>query len=195
MAKKLPTPLTREDFDKLLEEAKRQRQYFWKPRSKRYTPRGQRINQYICSMVLAYGAGLRISEIVGYKTVPKLSPDKLENNMIRISQGKGQKDRVTLLPGKLFLKAGINRDQLRKMLPLKISRRALQNYVSKLGKKVLGRNIHFHQFRHGFGSELAGASRPLHEIQMMMGHSRLDTTGIYLHANPKQAIKGAEEVF
>jgi len=37
--------------------------------------------------------------------------------------------------------------------------------------------------------------RPLHEIQMLMGHSRLDTTGIYLHANPRQAIEGAQNVF
>jgi len=49
--------------------------------------------------------------------------------------------------------------------------------------------------RHGFGSHLAGQGRPLHEIQMLMGHTRLDTTGIYMHANPKIAVEKAREVF
>jgi len=35
----------------------------------------------------------------------------------------------------------------------------------------------------------------LHQVQMLMGHSRLDTTGIYLHANPKEAIDKAQELF
>jgi hypothetical protein len=30
---------------------------------------------------------------------------------------------------------------------------------------------------------------------MLAGHSRLDTTGIYLHANPKEAVEGARDVF
>jgi len=81
------------------------------------------------------------------------------------------------------------------MLPLTINRRPLQSFITELGRKVLDKKISFHTLRHGFGSHLAGSNRPLHEIQMLMGHSRLDTTGIYLHANPKKAIEGAREVF
>ena len=216
MGSKLPQPVTKEEFEKLLEAAKKERDKFFMPRAKRYTPRGERINQYIISMVLGFGAGMRISEIVGFEgeskrrkdrkdpkseiiqkdtTIPKLTADRLENNMIRIIAGKGQKDRITLLPGKLLLRAGINREELKKNLPLRVSRRAIQLYIEQLGNKVLGKNISFHKLRHGFGSTLAGANRPLHEIQMLMGHSRLDTTGIYLHANPQSAIKGAEDVF
>ncbi|GAH78518.1 unnamed protein product, partial [marine sediment metagenome] len=79
--------------------------------------------------------------------------------------------------------------------PLTIQRRALQSFVTKLGKEVLSKEISFHTLRHGFASHLVNSGRPLHEVQMLMGHSRLDTTGIYLHANPKEAIENAREVF
>ncbi len=80
------------------------------------------------------------------------------------------------------------------LLPLKIERRTLQRKITQLGRDVLGKEITFHTLRHGFGSHLA-QTRPLHEVQMLMGHSRLDTTGIYLHANPLKAIEGARDVF
>jgi integrase len=82
-----------------------------------------------------------------------------------------------------------------KLLPLKVSRRTLERRAKEAGKEILGKDIHFHSLRHGFGSHLAGSGRPIHEVQMLMGHSRLDTTGIYLHANPKQAVEGARDVF
>jgi site-specific recombinase XerD len=78
---------------------------------------------------------------------------------------------------------------------MKIKRRSLQSFITKLAKDVLHRPLSFHTLRHGFGSHLAGLGVPLHQVQMLMGHSRLDTTGIYLHANPKDAIDKAQELF
>ena len=213
MGKKLPQPVTKEEFILLLDAAKKEREEHRKKRSGKLTRRGERINQYIIALILGFGAGMRISEIVGFKgkskrknkktgevieketIIPLLTSDRIENNMIRIIAGKGQKDRITLLPGKFFLNAGIKREDFKASLPLKVKRRSIQLYTEQLGKRVLNKTISFHKLRHGFGSTLAGAGRPLHEIQMLMGHSRLDTTGIYLHANPQTAIKGAEEVF
>jgi len=142
-------------------------------------------------MMLAFEAGLRISEIVGYvDRVPKLTfkAISLEQNSIRLTNAKGGKDRIVPLP-KRFNAAAI------KLLPIELNRRTLEYHVKKVGQEVLGKDIHFHTLRHGFGSHLAAMGRPLHEIQMLMGHSRLDTTGVYLHANPKKAIDGAREVF
>jgi site-specific recombinase XerD len=34
----------------------------------------------------------------------------------------------------------------------------------------------------------------LHELQRLLGHSRLDTTGIYLHANPKKTMDKYEQI-
>jgi integrase len=213
MSTRLPVPVTKEEFNLLLAAAIQDREKRRKKRSGKLTKRGTRIQQYIIAMILGFGGGMRISEIVGYKgksrrkskkngeivekdvVIPSLAPEQVETNMIRILCGKGGKDRVTLLPTRIFQTAKIKRAELLSYLPLTVKRRGIQDYTEKLGHRVLNKNISFHKYRHGFGSTLANAKRPLHEIQMLMGHSRLDTTGIYLHANPQNAIKGAEEVF
>jgi site-specific recombinase XerD len=177
MSKKLPKIITIEEYRKLLHENATRKKPHW--------------HEYGLAMALGFEAGLRISEIVGWKDrVPALTKDKLDfaGNHIRIESGKGQKDRIVPLPKSI-------KPKHTSLLPLKLSRRSLQHYVTRLGKDVLGKEISFHTLRHGFGSHLAGANRPLHEIQMLMGHSRLDTTGVYLHANPKKALEGARELF
>jgi len=177
--KKLPKIITKEEFDKLLKEA---------IKVKRVTHRNKR--QYILAMILGGEAGLRISEIVGLENrVPILTKDKidLQAHTIRIESGKGKKDRIVPVPPRFT-------ERHLKMLPLKIQRRALQHFVTELGKKVLGKDISFHTLRHYFGSQCA-ERMPLHEVQMLLGHSRLDTTGVYLHANPKQAVEAARRVF
>lgn len=80
MTKKLPVSVNKEDFMKLLEGAKKQREKFRKKRSGLLTPRGININQYMIAMILGFGAGMRISEIVGfeekdYDYIPKLKDE------------------------------------------------------------------------------------------------------------------------
>jgi len=182
MKKKLPKIITQEEFEKLMKETiKLERKAGKKSKLK--------IKQYRLAMLLGFEAGMRISEIVGYKEIiQKLSKSQVDVASIKVLSGKGGKDRVVPRPIRFTERA-------LKLLPLKIGRRSLQRFTTALGKKVLNKKITFHTLRHGFGSHLAGQGRPLHEIQMLMGHSRLDTTGIYLHANPAQAIKSAQEVF
>ena len=178
--KKLPRTITQEEFEKLFSETIK-----LKNKSKK---RKSRINQYMIAMLLGFEAGLRISEIVGYKDkIKPLTKEQIQDSNIKIL-GKGQKERIVPRPRRLNQKSI---DEL----PLKVNRRSLQKFVEVMGLKVLNKKISFHTLRHGFGSHLAGMNRPLHEIQMLLGHSRLDTTGIYLHANPIKAIEGAREVF
>jgi len=179
---KLPKIIIREEFEKLFAEAS-------KMKAKAKLEKKKRINQYMISMILGFEAGMRISEIVGYKDkVPVLQKSQIEDESIRVISGKGGKDRIVPRPRRLNQKA-VNE------LPLIVNRRSIQRFITSLGEKVLNKKITFHTLRHGFGSHLAGSNRPLHEIQMLMGHSRLDTTGIYLHVNPKQAVEGARDVF
>lgn len=181
--KKLPKIINQEEFEQLFEAATK-REKAAKSKARKLT-----IKQYRIAMLLGFEAGLRISEIVGYiDRVPPLAKEQVEQSHIRVISGKGEKDRMTPRPKRF-------NEVARQMLPLKIKRRALQLFVTTLGKEILNKPISFHTLRHGFGSHLAGQNRPLHEIQMLMGHARLDTTGIYLHANPKQAIEGARDVF
>lgn len=67
MAQKLPVSITKEEFMLLLEEAIRQREHFRKKRSGKLKPRGIWINRYIIAMILGFGAGMRISEILGFE--------------------------------------------------------------------------------------------------------------------------------
>ena len=174
--KKLPKIINQEEFEKLLKVVQKSKH--------------KRRKHFALAMLLGFEAGMRISEILGYDGKNKIIPlqkSQIESASIRILQGKGKKDRIVPRP-KRMNETAFN------LLPLKIKRRTLQRYITQLGRSVLNKEITFHTLRHGFGSHLA-QTRPLHEIQMLMGHSRLDTTGIYLHANPKQAIDGARDVF
>lgn len=175
MAKKLIKFITKEEYDKLM----------------LYTLKRKKKNSksYALAMMLGFEAGMRISEIVGYKDIPPLTPKQisLDQNSIRIL-GKGGKERIVPLPKR------VNANAL-KLLPLTVGRRALQKYFTTLSHELLGKDLSFHSLRHGFCSYLAEKGIPLHQIQLLAGHSRLDTTGIYLHANPKKAIEGARDVF
>lgn len=180
MAKKLPKIITKEEYDKLLKAAQKS-----KNKNKK---------KYVLAMVLAAEAGCRISEIVGYKRKDKpsilpLTKDKvnLPAHTIRLEDAKGGKDRIIPCPKKINEKA-------LKHLPLKIGRRSIQRFVTELGRKELDKKISFHTLRHYFGTQCAEKMQ-LHQVQMLMGHSRLDTTGIYLHANPTKAIEEARELF
>lgn len=205
MSRKLPQPISKEDFDKLLDASKEQIKEYWMPRNKEYTSRGKTLLQYQIAMILGFGAGMRISEIVGlhkkysytYKGVKKeqecdieeLKPDKVEANFIRVVGAKGGKDRQVPLPMKIFKRANINRNEFIKNLPLEVSRSSIQKYITQLGLKVLNKNISFHKLRHGFVSHALNSGVPIHQVQMFAGHSRMDTTGIYAHADPKQALE------
>ena len=186
------------------------------------------------AMVLGFGSGLRISEIIGLRKrlskcckadiemkrvevmgkklkryycskcksettynkmlfsktewqIPPLTKDKvnLQTHQIRLDLAKGGKWRVTVTPPNLTQTAV-------DLLPLKIPRRTLQYQFDQLTKKVLKKKMSFHILRHGFGNYQANVSKlPLPIVQQMMGHTRLDTTGIYTKANPEEAIKMA----
>ena len=178
MVRKLPKIINQEEFELLLKEI---------PKVTRVTK--ARKEQYKLAMLLGFESGMRISEIVGFKDkVPPLQKEQIGESQIKIISGKGGKDRIVPRPKRLNQRALM-------LLPMKIKRRSLQSFITNLAKDVLHRPLSFHTLRHGFGSHLAGLGVPLHQVQMLMGHSRLDTTGIYLHANPKEAIDKAQELF
>ena len=181
MVKKLPKIINQEEFEILLKSV---------DKTKRIN--AKRKKEYKVAMLLGFEAGMRISEIVGLRVdgewkIKPLMPEMIGESSIKVL-GKGGKERVVPRPRRL-------NDVALKMFPLKIKRRALQFFITKIGFDALHKPVSFHTLRHGFGSHLAGNGVPLHQVQMMMGHSRLDTTGIYLHANPKEAISNAQELF
>lgn len=160
------------------------------------------------AMILGYGSGLRISEIIGYKRkykrilnkktkvidfipiqseIPPLTADKidLEKHTIKIDDAKGGKWRIA--PTSPLLKP-----EHLKMLPLKVKRRTLQNKFYKLTEKVLNKKLSFHILRHGFGNYMVNVKKlPITMVQGLMGHSSVAVTGVYAKANPQDAINEA----
>lgn len=147
------------------------------------------------AFILAYGSGLRISEVT------KLTPENvdLKTNRIFIREGKGKKDRVVNTPKWL-------KEKHVKMLPLKISERAIQAGFRRssnraginsiigsymlMGKSIPIQKYHYHSLRHSFATRCIEAGLPLNMLQTLLGHASLSTTNRYTKANPKDAIEG-----
>jgi len=154
------------------------------------------------AMILGYGSGLRISEIIGYQRkfkykkkvrtedsskIPLLTADKinLDTHQITIDEAKGGKWRIAPISPAF-------KPEYLKSLPLKVKRRTLQNRFDALTKKVLKKKMSFHILRHGFGNYMVNVKKlPITMVQGMMGHSSVAVTGVYAKANPEEAINEA----
>jgi len=136
-------------------------------------------------LMCIYGAGLRVSEAV------TLKPTHIESQrgLIRVEQGKGHKDRYTILPHRLL-------DELRRYYRcfhpsewLFFGRDRHEPMPIGSAQKIfyLVRNragIHhggIHTLRHCFATHLLEAGADLFELKRMMGHSAIKTTSGYIH--------------
>ena len=177
MLKKIPKIISQKEFEEIL----------------KHTLNSKKKNrkQLALAMLLAFEAGMRISEIVGFKgknIIQPLQKDQVDDTSIRVLQGKGKKDRVIARPKR------VNANAI-KLLPLKLERRTLQRYVTYIGKDILGKHITFHTLRHGFATHYYNKTKDIRGLQQTLGHSRLDTTAIYAHTNPEETIKKIRDVF
>ena len=140
-----------------------------------------------------YAAGLRVSEVV-HLQVPDLDSERM---MIRVVAGKGRKDRYTILSPRLL-------DELRRYWrkyrpvewlfcrersaqPLSADGAAwmYQNARKKAGI-VKGPRQGIHSLRHAFATHLLEAGVDLRTIQVLMGHTSIRTTMLYLQVTQKQ---------
>jgi len=141
-----------------------------------------------------YSAGLRISEALNLK-VSDIDSEKM---IIRVFCGKGSKDRYTIL-GQKNLK--LLRDYWRLyrpkdlLFPGKIPGRPLcQRNIQKVFKDAkddagINRSVSVHTLRHSFATHLLDANTDLRTIQVLLGHSHITTTCIYLHLSTKRLAK------
>lgn len=146
--------------------------------------------KYEAALSLAYGAGLRASEVVSLK----ISDIDREREVIRIEQGKGRKDRYAMVSESLLAllrawwRAGREQGV---MLPggwLFPGR----NPVNPLTTRQLGRAFHdarkasgidkpvsLHTLRHCFATHLLERQVDIRVIQVLMGHNKVETTARY----------------
>jgi site-specific recombinase XerD len=134
----------------------------------------------------AYGAGLRVSEVV------RLQPTDIDSQrmVIHVRQGKGQKDRYVMLSLRLleilrvYWKAARPRNFLfpgaypDRPITTGSVRKACYRARQTAG---LGKNVAVHTLRHSFATHLLEAGTDLRTIQVLLGHRSFSTTARYLH--------------
>jgi integrase/recombinase XerD len=141
-------------------------------------------------LMTIYSAGLRISEMLNLK-LGDIDSDRMQ---IRVADGKGEKDRTTVLSKILLL-------EMRKYYQQYSPRRYLfesydgGQYSASSVRKVLKRAVYkagiekevkLHTLRHSFATHLLENGTNLRYIQDLLGHTSAKTTEIYTHVSSKK---------
>jgi len=148
--------------------------------------------KYRAMLALMYSCGLRVGELVRLKVTDIDS----KNKVIRVSNGKGNKDRNTILSANALT---ILRDYWRAYKPGDIlfptrgksnealNERSVQRVFNEAKRKAgIKKDVTVHSLRHSFATHLLDAGTSLYHIQLLLGHSSIKTTMIYLHVSTKQ---------
>ncbi|HEX3995331.1 MAG TPA: site-specific integrase [Acetobacteraceae bacterium] len=152
--------------------------------------------KYKAILGTAYGAGLRVSEVACLKV------DDIDNTrmLIRVEQGKGRKDRNAMLSPqllallRLWWKEGKRRSV---MLPHgwlfpgrgatdPISTRQINRAIHEAAEAAgIRKRVSPHTLRHSFATHLLEQDVDIRVIQVLLGHSKLDTTALYARVATK----------
>ena len=137
-----------------------------------------------CLLMTAYATGLRVSELVSLK-VSDIDSERLT---VRVEQGKGKKDRYTILSGRLlselrsYWKEHRSPTYLfpnRKGGPISIDyAKRIYNWAKLKAQIHKGKGIH--TLRHCFATHLLDAGVDLVTIKTLLGHNSLQSTQRYL---------------
>ena len=142
---------------------------------------------------ILYGAGLRVSELVGMRT----TDHDADYNAIRVL-GKGDKQRMALL-GKSarhwlhrYLRDGrhaLTSEKSKDWLWLNrfggpLSARAVQLSVRRFAQRAgLPGHVHPHLLRHSFATHMLDGGADVRVVQELLGHASVSTTQIYTHVS------------
>lgn len=132
---------------------------------------------------LSYGAGLRVSEIINLK----IKDIDLEELSIHLKGAKGDKDRITIFPEKLKndiikLSAGkTGNDYLfESERGGKLTERTAQIVFEKALKSAkINKEATFHSLRHSFATHLLENGVDIRYVQELLGHANIRTTQLY----------------
>ncbi len=139
--------------------------------------------------------GLRNSEVQNLR----VEDIDFINGNVKIVQGKGKKDRYIPIPTKSFtseLQSAMGYQHTGKMFYVsdRHIRRIVKNYAIKAGVRNPG-EVHPHTLRHSYATFLQNQGLPLNAIQELLGHSKIDTTTIYVHLGVEKKKELLEKAF
>ena len=161
--KSLPVVLSRSEIEKILKSLKN--------------------NKHKLLLSLAYGSGLRVSEVISLKTEDL----NIEELSLHIKQAKGQKDRISVIPEKLC-------DDLKNLIAGKekndfvfaserggklTTRSAQKVFENALKISNVKKTATFHSLRHSFATHLLENGVDVRYVQELLGHQNIRTTQIY----------------
>jgi integrase/recombinase XerD len=174
----LPDSLTVQEVETLLAATNVEQPLAWRDRT---------------LLELAYGAGLRVSELCGLGLTDLL----LSENLVRIF-GKGGKERLVPIGRSVIGAASVYLHTIRPTLDRGRSKnRVLLNArgepLSRVGawgivrratqRARLTKRVTPHTLRHSFATHLLEGGADLRAVQEMLGHADLSTTQIYTHVD------------
>lgn len=189
VTKKPPKSISLNDFEKLVEASK--------GKSPAHTKRNQLV------LYLMFGLGLRVTELI---TLDVESVHLDEATVVVL--GKGQKERVLPLNENLLNFLNEYLTEHRKNLCYDESLRSLiVNSKSKRPSRIdiwrwmdawsklagFEERVHPHQFRHACATSLLESGANLRSIQMLLGHTSLQTTQMYTAVSKKHLNRSLEE--
>lgn len=137
---------------------------------------------------LIYGCGLRRSELLGLK----LTDVNSKRGILRISQGKGYKDRIVPLPERIL---GLLRDYYKAYRPeywlfegqksgKQYSATSLQKVLKNACRKAgIKKPVTLHWLRHSYATHLLESGTDIRYIQKLLGHKSSRTTELYTHVS------------
>ena len=152
--------------------------------------------KYKAILGTAYGAGLRVSEVASLK-IDDVNSTRM---LLRIEQGKGRKDRNAMLSPQLLtlLRLWWTEGKRRGlMLPHgwlfpgrsagdPISTRQINRAIHEAAEVAgIRKRVSPHTLRHSFATHLLEQDVDIRVIQVLLGHSKLDTTALYARVATK----------
>ncbi len=145
-------------------------------------------------VMLAYSAGLRVSELV------RLRPGDLDRarRLLHVRGGKGRKDRYTLLSPVAAEAVGLYVDAYRPAGWLfpgtqaghHLSTRSVQKLLARAARQTgISKRLTPHTLRHSFATHLLEAGTDLRYIQELLGHASSRTTDSYTHVTSRDLAR------
>ena len=145
-----------------------------------------------CVLMLLYSTGMRISEVANCR----IADIDSKNMRIKIVQGKGAKDRFTILSQQVLLELRayyiiykpvdylFNGYQKGKKYSIRSIQHLMQKALLQIG--LADKQYSVHTIRHSFATHLIDNGTDLHTVKELMGHNSLQTTMKYLHLTSKR---------